>query len=123
MRLGFPALSTVFRAAAVIVPVAAAAALTLACAKPGDSCSDTPGSCSDKASHLVCVKGKYVLETCKGANGCVDDKALVCDNSKAAAGDGCGHEGARACSADGTKELRCRDGAFAVEWSCRGGCT
>jgi hypothetical protein len=71
----------------------------------------------------VCVKGKYVLETCKGANGCVDDKSLVCDNSKAAVSDGCGHEGARACSVDGTKELRCRDGAFAIEWSCRGGCT
>src|SRR5579884_360496 len=95
----------------------------VACSKPGDSCSDTPGSCSDKSSHLVCVKGKYVLETCKGAGGCTDDKALVCDNTKAAVGDGCGHEGTRACSVDGTKELRCRDAAFAIEWSCRGGCT
>jgi hypothetical protein len=112
MRLGFPFLSAAFLALVVA-----------ACAKPGDSCSDTPGSCSDKASHLVCVKGKYVLETCKGANGCVDDKSLVCDNTKAAVGDGCGHEGARACSVDGTEELRCRDGAFAVEWSCRGGCS
>ena len=97
--------------------------LVAACAKPGDSCSETPGSCSDKKSHLVCVKGKYVLETCKGAGGCTDDKSLVCDNTKADVGDGCGHEGSRACSADGSKELRCRDGAFAVEWSCRGGCT
>src|SRR5258708_1010332 len=94
-----------------------------ACAKPGDDCSDTPGSCKDKASHLVCVKSKYVLETCKGANGCTDDKALVCDNTKADIGDGCGHEGARACSLDGSKELRCLDAKFSVEWSCRGGCT
>ncbi len=93
------------------------------CAKPGDACSDTPGSCADKASHLVCVKQKYVLETCKGAGGCTDDKSLVCDNSKADVGDGCGHFGSRACSTDGTKELRCLDGKFAVEWSCRGGCT
>src|SRR5215469_13973090 len=112
MRLGFSLLS----AAALVLVIAS-------CAKPGDSCTDSPGSCSDKSSHLVCVKGKYVLETCKGASGCVDDKSLVCDNSKAAVGDGCGHEGARACSVDGTKELRCRDAAFAVEWSCRGGCT
>jgi hypothetical protein len=90
---------------------------------PGDACSDTPGSCSDKASHLVCTGGKYVLETCKGPGGCSDDKSLTCDNSKADVADGCGHEGARACSADGTKELRCRGGQFAVEWSCRGGCT
>jgi hypothetical protein len=98
-------------------------ALLIACAKPGDSCSDTPGSCSDKASHLVCVGGKYVAETCKGPLGCTDDKALVCDNSKADVGDGCGHEGARACSADGAKELRCRGGKFAIEWSCRNSCT
>jgi len=93
------------------------------CAKPGDACTDSPGSCADKASHLVCVGGKYVLETCKGQAGCTDDKTLTCDNSKADVGDGCGHEGARACSSDGSKELRCRDGKFGVEWSCRGGCT
>jgi hypothetical protein len=93
------------------------------CAKPGDACTDSPGSCADKASHLACVGGKYVLETCKGQAGCTDDKTLTCDNSKADVGDGCGHDGARACSGDGSKELRCRDGKFGVEWSCRGGCT
>jgi len=91
--------------------------------KPGDECSDTPGSCSDKESHLVCAQGKYVLETCKGKGGCSDDKALYCDNTRADVGDGCGHEGARACSADGSKELRCRDRKFSIEWSCKGGCT
>ncbi len=92
--------------------------------KPGDDCSDTPGSCLDKASHLVCVNKKYVLETCKGAGGCNDEgKVLTCDNSKAAIGDGCGQEGARACSADGAAELRCRGGKMSVEWSCKGGCT
>jgi hypothetical protein len=93
------------------------------CAKPGDACTDSPGSCADKASHLACVGGKYVLETCKGQGGCTDDKTLTCDNSKADVGDGCGHDGARACSGDGSKELRCKDGKFGVEWSCRGGCT
>ena len=105
----------------------ALASLVLAVASchsnPGEACSDTPGSCSDKASHLVCTGGKYVLETCKGPGGCNDDKTLTCDNTKADVGDGCGHDGARACSADGTKELRCRGGTFAIEWSCRGGCT
>ncbi len=96
----------------------------LAChGKAGDDCSETPGSCSDPASHLVCVKGKYVLETCKGKGGCTDDKSLICDNTRASVGDGCGRDGTRACSGDGTKELRCRDSQFAVEWSCRGGCT
>jgi hypothetical protein len=92
--------------------------------KAGEDCTDTPGSCSDKTSHLVCVNKKYVLETCKGQGGCNDDaKVLVCDNTKADLGDGCAHDGARACSADGKEELRCRDSKFAVEWTCRGGCT
>jgi hypothetical protein len=53
----------------------------------------------------------------------MDDKSLFCDNTLAEVGDGCAHEGARACSVDGAKELRCRDRKFAIEWSCRGGCT
>ena len=101
----------------------AALALAGCHSNPGEACSDTPGSCSDKASHLVCTGGKYVLETCKGQGGCADDKSLTCDNTKADVGDGCGHDGARACSVDGTKELRCRGGQFGIEWSCRGGCT
>jgi hypothetical protein len=107
-------LSTILFAFIVAIPC---------CAKPGDACTDSPGSCADKASHLACVGGKYVLETCKGQGGCTDDKTLVCDNTKADIGDGCGHDGARACSGDGSKELRCRGGKFEVEWSCRGGCT
>jgi hypothetical protein len=102
-----------------------ALAVFVACkGKPGEDCTDTPGSCNDKTAHVVCVNKKYVLETCKGAGGCNDDgKTLVCDNTKADVGDGCGHDGARACSGDGKNELRCRDGKFAIEWSCRGGCT
>ncbi len=95
-----------------------------ACSKPGQDCTETPGSCYDKASHLVCLDKKYVQETCKGAGACNDDgKTLVCDNTKADVGDGCEHDGARACSGDGKHELRCRDHKFAVEWSCRGACT
>ncbi len=108
--------STVFVALAGVI-------LVPSCAKAGDACTETPGSCADKASHLVCSGGKYVLETCKGQGGCTDDKSLVCDSTKADVGDGCGHDGVRACSSDGSKELRCRGGKFAVEWSCRNGCT
>ena len=107
----------------ILAVLSLAVLLSPACAKPGDACTDTPGSCKDKASHLFCLKGVYILETCKGANGCTDDKALICDATKADLGDGCGHEGSRACSTDGSKELRCIDGKFAIEWSCRGGCT
>jgi hypothetical protein len=107
--------------AALVVFVAASAGCR---PKAGQECSDTPGSCIDKTSHAVCTNTKYVIETCKGKDGCNDEgKSLVCDDTKADLGDGCGHEGARACSADGKYELRCRDSAFAVEWSCRGGCT
>jgi hypothetical protein len=112
------------RALLTVVLVLPCLVALVACkGKPGDDCTDTPGSCSDKTSHLVCTNKKYVLETCKGQNGCNDDgKTLVCDNTKADVGDGCGHDGARACAVDGKTELRCREGKFAVEWSCRGGC-
>jgi hypothetical protein len=109
----------------LVLPPALALLVFVACkGKAGEDCTDTPGSCSDKSSHVVCVNKKYVLETCKGEGGCNDDgKTLVCDSSKAAVGDGCAHDGARACSLDGKTELRCRDGKLAIEWSCRGGCT
>jgi hypothetical protein len=117
-----------FRSLPLVASVAWPAALALLLAacrgKAGDDCSGTPASCSDKTSHLVCVNKKYVLETCRGQGGCNDEgKTLVCDNTKADVGDGCGHDGARACSTEGKRELRCRDGKFAIEWSCRGGCT
>jgi hypothetical protein len=109
----------------VVSAIVAIVVTFLACKpKAGEDCSDTPGSCIDKASHAVCVNKKYVIETCKGKDGCNDDgKALVCDNTKADLADGCAHEGARACSNDGRYELRCRTQKFAIEWSCRGGCT
>jgi hypothetical protein len=113
------------RRSAVFASLLAAAALVslASCAKPGDPCTETPGSCSDKKGHLVCVNKAYVLETCLGAGGCNDEgKSLVCDNTIAGVNDGCGHEGSRACSSDGTKELRCRDAKYATEWSCKGGC-
>jgi hypothetical protein len=112
------------RTARALIAVAGIGLSTLAACrgKPGDDCTETPTSCLDNASHLACVKGKYVLEPCKGKGGCKDDKSLICDNSWAAVGDGCSRDGARACSSDGAKELRCHDGQFAIEWSCRGGC-
>jgi len=106
----------------LLAPLPLAVLLFAACTKPGDPCTDTPGSCKDKASHFVCIDKKMVLATCKGPNGCNDDKQVVCDSTKADVGDGCHPEGARACSVDGTKELRCRDAKFAIEWSCRDGC-
>ena len=110
--------------ALVLLPLCALLLVLVACkGKPGQACTDAPGSCQDKASHLVCVDRKYVLETCKGKNACNDDgKTLACDSTRADVGDGCGRDGARACSVDGKSELRCRDGKMAIEWSCRGGC-
>src|SRR5579863_10454713 len=109
----------------LLLPLALALFVFVACkGKAGQDCTDTPGSCNDKTAHVVCVNKKYVLETCKGQGGCNDDgNTLVCDNSKADVGDGCGNDGARACSLDGKTELRCRDHKMAIEWSCRGGCT
>lgn len=106
------------------IPVLLAAVLAFAaCAKPGEPCIDSPGSCKTKNTHLVCIDKKLVLATCKGAAACNDEgHSLVCDNTMADVGDGCSPEGARACSSDGKKELRCRAGSFQVEWGCRDGC-
>ena len=113
----------VLRHARIALPVALLMLLAFACkGKAGQDCTDTPGSCYDKKSHLVCINKKYVLETCKGQGACNDDKQVVCDNSLADIGDGCGHEGSRACSTDGKVELRCRDTKMQIEWACRGGC-
>jgi hypothetical protein len=115
--------SPLAHASALALALAFALALVAGCDKPGQDCSDSPGGCYDKKSHLVCVNKKFVLETCKGAGACNDKgKTLVCDNTIAEIGDGCGHEGSRACATDGTKELRCRDGKMQIEWACRGGC-
>jgi hypothetical protein len=108
----------------VVFALALAVISVVACAKPGDPCTDSPGSCADKKGHLVCINKTLVLETCLGAGGCNDEgKSLVCDNTIAGEGDGCAHEGARACSSDKNKELRCKEGKFQTEWSCKGGCT
>jgi hypothetical protein len=108
----------------IVAFLVALPAFVLACSKPGDSCSADQGSCRDKTSYLVCVSGKYVSETCKGPNACNDTgKSVVCDSSKADSNDTCGHEGLRACSTDGTSELRCVGGKYSIEWGCKGGCT
>ncbi len=117
-------LRSVSRQVLALCVVAVLLVLFVACkGKPGEDCTDTPGSCQDKSSHLFCLNKKTALESCKGPLGCNDDKTLVCDSTKADPADGCSHDGARACSVDGKSELRCRDAKFSVEWSCRGGCT
>jgi hypothetical protein len=104
--------------------VVLAVALAACRAREGGDCDDTPASCVDRASRLICVDKRYVLEKCSGQRGCNDDgKTVLCDDTKAGVGDGCAQDGARACSSDGTQELRCREHKFAVEWTCRGGCT
>jgi hypothetical protein len=108
-----------------LVPFALVAFIFGAChRRAGEDCDNTPRSCFDKTSRLVCLNKKYVLETCKGPGGCTDDgQTLVCDSTAADVGAGCEREGARACSTDGKLELWCRDNKFAVESRCRGGCT
>ncbi len=55
----------------LVLALALAFVLFVGCkGSPGQECSDTPGSCNDKSSHLVCVNKIYVLETCKGQGGC-----------------------------------------------------
>jgi hypothetical protein len=55
----------------------------------GDNCSIRPAAAGQASPNVV--KGKYVLETCKGPTD-APTKALVCDNARSGMGDGCGHE-------------------------------
>lgn len=59
---------------------------------------------------------------CHGPAGCTSEgTSHHCDQSIADVGDPCGVE--LACRRDGRARLVCRDGAFAHERACPGGCT
>ena len=110
-----------FGLAALLV---AASIVTLsACGKPkaGGKCTAGTMACNDAKTGLFCGSdGTYQTMSCGGAQGCAaKDKNVTCDQSIAAAGDGCTASGF-ACAADMKNALACMNGKFALAETCKG---
>jgi hypothetical protein len=95
----------------------------------GDGCAELNDvSCStDKKAELTCIKNHFALKAaCKGPRGCaVNGRTVSCDNDYSDIGDVCDQEGDYSCSTDRKSDVRCKDGHFALESTCKGptGCT
>ena len=92
--------------------------------KPGDPCStDDEGAatCANKDGMLACHGGRYAIVPCRGARGCVNaESRALCDTSIAEPGDACREENLKACTADGTQVLICKQHTMQRFYFCRG---
>jgi hypothetical protein len=108
--------------------LAAAAALLLAVVlapgckpKVGSKCSGTSAVCTDKANALFCAEGVYTAMACRGDKGCAQNGTVVeCDESIASEQDACNAPDAIACSPDHKEALRCTNGRFVLDETCKG---
>jgi hypothetical protein len=71
------------------------------------------------------MTGKYVLEACKGPNGCKETpKGVTCDSTLGDVGDPCAAANTYVCSTDKKTRLRCEDGKLAFVLRCsKDGCS
>jgi len=77
---------------------------------------------ADRKSRLMCKSGKYVVENCKGAEGCTTEQAGVatCDRGPPDLGETCTLENRQACSVDSKSFLLCKDGKYVLGQKCPG---
>jgi hypothetical protein len=77
---------------------------------------------ADGRTLLACRDGAFVVsEACRGDAGCfVRSGEVVCDQSRASAGDACTQEGAVGCSAEAPAVVACRGGEFRITRVCKG---
>ncbi len=95
------------------------ASLIAGCSKKaGDSCAGSEVRCVGSDRALACVQGKFAEVACLGPGACVE-ASHRCDQSKAAAGDGCEGEWA-ACTADSKKFLECKANKLTQTATCGG---
>ncbi|HVJ88945.1 MAG TPA: hypothetical protein VM580_04015, partial [Labilithrix sp.] len=83
--------------------------------------SEEATACSaDGTKGLKCTGGKFTAHIdCAGPNKCrIEDEKLKCDQTIAAPDTTCIADGSYACTADGTKLLKCSSGKFAVDEDC-----
>lgn len=96
----------------------------------GDPCPvalDGFGACrADRATRALCQKGKYVVEPCRGPDGCTMQQGgmSTCDHSVTKLGDRCTVDPrVQMCGdggADGKVFARCTDGVIALAQKCPG---
>lgn len=93
----------------------------------GDECPaalEGFGACrTDKKSRAICQKGKYVVEPCRGPEGCTMQQGgmSTCDHSVAKIGDRCTTDPRiQLCGDDGKAFVRCLDGVITLGQKCPG---
>ena len=91
----------------------------------GASCTENAAVCNSPTSHMACVTGHYVEETCKGPNGCKEANGkATCDTTKGDIGDPCASANMGVCGTDGKTKLRCDTGKLVFVSRCsKDGCT
>lgn len=93
-----------------LVALLSATALVIVACKPsaGGTCTENSKSCDSPTARFACVTGKYVLETCKGVDGCKETPTgTTCDSSKGDVGDPCSSANQVVCGMDNKSKLRC----------------
>ena len=111
------------RALSFLVASACIVAMFAEC-KPsaGGSCTENAKSCDTPTSRMACVDGKYTPQSCKGPNGCKEEKGTTsCDATKADVGDPCAVANQTVCSTDLKSKLRCDEGKFILAARCAKG--
>jgi hypothetical protein len=93
----------------------------------GDPCStDEEGAaqCIGDKRRITCREGRYVIDECRGAEGCKGGGAVKCDQSKGEPGDPCRGE-TNSCSMDSKRVLTCNAGKLQISAECpgEGGCS
>jgi hypothetical protein len=91
----------------------------------GGECKENATSCDTPTSRFACIANRYVLETCKGAKGCKEEKGTtVCDSSKGDLGDPCAQANVTVCGTDGKTQYKCVEGKLAFVSRCsKDGCS
>ena len=91
----------------------------------GGECKENATSCDTPTSRYACIANRYVLETCKGAKGCKEEKGTtVCDSSKGDLGDPCAQANVTVCGTDGKTQYKCTEGKLAFVSRCsKDGCS
>jgi hypothetical protein len=93
--------------------------------EPGALCNGTEigaATCRDATHMLTCRFFTWQVDTCRGPLGCSSDgpARARCDQREARSGEGCGSEGARACSTDRAEVLECKGAEMVAVEKCRG---
>ena len=92
--------------------------------RSGDRCSrDEEGTaaCRTRASIVACHDGRFVESPCRGPKGCtLLAEHAICDSSIGVPGEACREAGKKACAADGSVVLECKEHALARLYPCRG---